>query len=497
MAIFSIGSASLILIVEMKKPITFIWGACIITNHALSYRKQKGVDLAAVFLRNLKILELSSRYTQLKTVSMPLTGITVFIVFTMLFYLSGCATLQKTETVITSIDKFPVFMVPDGPNIDPASDDYSVPDVDVLALNEDMKMVLDKSIRGIRNSRIRLMSLVDVINQNVDFGTKDDRYGTRTAAETFEAGIGSCLSFSNLFVSMARYAGFKSRFEEIPTPPTWDKDGEVLLVTRHIGVTVDVDEPMPYVVNVRDESGRSDKLMIEIIDKRQYIFAPLLPLALQYTLNSISTRSISDNSAFAQYYNNIGAQYLSNGNGLDAFRYFVKAIKLDPERSFIWSNLGVVYSRNNQPDAAEKALLQALSITQAKDGLTAMTIMSNLARLYKGTGKMDEAGIYEEKVRSYRNMNPYYHYSMGEIALNEGRYQQSIEEFNEAIKRKSDDHQFYFALAIACFQLSEIEKAEKNINKAISYAADKDIEDYYRQVWKELIKDISIKSGRF
>jgi tetratricopeptide (TPR) repeat protein len=436
-------------------------------------------------MNDIKILELSSRYTQLKTVSMPLTGITVFIVFTMLFYLSGCATLQIPETVITSIDQFPAFIVSGGPNIDPASDDYAVPDTDVLALSEDIKRLLDESVKSIKNNRQRLNALVQVINQNIRFDTSGDEYGTKTAIETFEAGSGNCLSFSNLFVSMARYVGLNSGFEEIPTPPNWIKDEEVLLFTRHIGATVDLYEPAQYMVNIVREHG-SEKIVVEVRDKRQYLFAPLLPLSQQYTLNSISTRSISDNRAFAQYYNNIGSQYLSEGSSRDAFRYFVKSIKVDPKLSFVWSNLGVVYSRNNQPDAAEKAFLQALSITQAKDGLTAMTTMSNLARLYKGTGKMDEAGIYEEKVRSYRNMNPYYHYSMGEIALNEGRYQQSIEEFNEAIKRKSDDHQFYFALAIAYFQLSEMEKAGQNMDKAISHAKDRRIEEYYRQIWNKL-----------
>jgi len=447
-------------------------------------------------IRNINIFRSKIRTECLKTAFTGIISIAIFVVFTLLFSLAGCATVQSPKPVITPIDNFPVFIVADGTNIDPASDEYSVPDVDILALSEDIKMVLDKSVKIIKNDRLRMMALADVVNENVQFDTNDDRYGTRTATETYEAGVGNCLSFSNLFVSMSRYVGFKSGFEEIPTSPTWIKDGEVLLFTRHIGVTVDINEPEQYLVNVVDEFGKRDKLMVEITNKRQYIFAPLLPLYLQYTLNSISTKSISDNSAFAQYYNNVGSQYLSEGNNPDAFRYFVKSIKVNPELSFIWSNLGVLYSRNNQTEAAEKAFLQALSINQDKDGLTAMTIMSNLARLYKRQGKIDEAGIYEEKVRSYRNMNPYYHYSMGEIALNEGRYQQSVDEFNEAIKRKSDDHQFYFALALAYFKLGETEKIEKNMNKAISLSPDKQIKEYYSQIRKELSQDDSIETGR-
>jgi tetratricopeptide (TPR) repeat protein len=410
-----------------------------------------------------------------------------FLAFGLLLFVPGCVTMQDKRPVIIPVDQFPAFIAAQGQDAEPASEEYAVPDIDILALSEEIKAMLDESIVKIVNPEQRLQALVDLIAENVKLDAAEDKYGTKTATETFEEGSGNCLSFSNMFVSMARYSGLDSGFQEIPAPPNWVKDGEVLLFTRHIGAMVDVFEPGQVVVNI-EGSFAGDRIVVETRDQTQYLFAPLLPLSVRYP-RVPSTRSMTDKRAFAFFYNNIGSQYLTEGKTLDAFRYSVKALKLDPEVSFIWSNLAVAYGRNNQEEAAEKAFLQALSINQGKDKLTAMSIMSNLARYYTMRGSIEEAAVYQKKVRSYRNMNPYYHYSMGEIAFYEESYEHSIGHYNEAIKRKSDEPQFHYALALAYFRLGKIEKAEESIEKAISYSRDRRIEGYYRKVWAQLSED--------
>ncbi len=408
----------------------------------------------------------------------------LFPIFGLLLLVSGCMTMQEKRPVIVPVEQFPAFIVPQGKDAEPASDVYGVPDMDILALSEEIKAMLDESVVKKRNPRQRLQALMALIAENVEVTTSYDKYGAKTATETFEEGSGNCLSFSNMFVSMARYCGLDTVFQQIPTPPNWVKDGEVLLFTRHIGAMVDIYEPGQVVINIENSFG-DGKIVVEARDQTQYLFAPLLPLSVRYS-GVPSTRAIADRTAFALFYNNIGSQYLSEGSTLDAFRYFVKALKLDPEVSFIWSNLAVAYGRNNQEEAAEKAFLQSLAVNQDKDELTAMSIMSNLGRHYTRQGKIEQAALYEEKVRSYRDMNPYYHYSMGEIAFYEESYEHSIGHYNEAIKRKSDEAQFHYAMALAYLKLGKIGEAEKSMQKAISYSKDRRIEEYYSQVWAEL-----------
>ena len=401
-----------------------------------------------------------------------------------LLYLSGCATSPISDPYHISIDQFPEFMNQDGSRINPASIDSSIPDVDVLSLNEEIKAILDGSVAGIKNSGQRLKALVDIISKKVKYNTQDDRFGTKTAIETYESGTGNCLSFVNLFISMARYVKLDSGYQDIRTPPNWIKNGEALFVTRHIGAYVNYEIPVQgsYVL---DLSGNKSIVVMDI--KKSVFIAPSLD-AEGPEVGSYSTGPIPDRMAFAQYYNNIASQYLAAGDVAGAYRYFIKAIKTDPNLSFIWSNLGVAYLRNNQDDAAEKAYLHAFLINKGKDEISEMTIMSNMARLYSKTGEKERAVFYEKEVASFRDKNPYYNFFKGKAAFSDGFYEESVRQFKEAIRKKDDEHLFHYALGLSYIKLEDYSDAERSLKKAISYTGDEIIKDFYKQVLDNLLK---------
>ena len=433
---------------------------------------------------NKKISEFKSG--RLFMISRPMIRMFLFIFITIIpLCLSACATMVPNRSEVIPIDQFPDFIVSDGPDIAIASGIHDIPDADILGLPDDMKLILDESVSKIKNQKKRMAALLEVAMENVRLDISEDAYGAKTASETFETGTANCLSFSNLIVAMARYVGLNAGFEEIPTPPNWVKNGEVLFFTRHIGVRIEVPGPVvfdPGIITI----GGEERYIRWYDNKIKYLFVPFLQGSSSYMFNLLSSRSISDNRAFSQYYNNIGSLHLAEGNSSEAFRYFVKAIKVDPELSFLWSNLGSVYSRNNQADAAERVFLNALAINRDRDKLSSMTIMGNLARLYTSQGRKEEAAIYEEKVSSFRNRNPYYHYSLGETAFYNAQYEESIKHFEMAIDRKADESQFHYALARAYQQLGNIEKADKSMDRAISYARDKEVKNYYSQIRKNL-----------
>jgi Flp pilus assembly protein TadD len=431
------------------------------------------------------ISQFKNRHTSIGT---PFLGRIVFLIIFIAsaqLYLPACVTMTHNSSAVIPIDQFPDLVVSEGQDISPASGVNAVPDVNILEITDKMKRLLDESVAKVKNKKKRLDALVEFALKNVQLDISKDTYGTKTAAETFETGTGNCLSFSNLLVAMARYVGLDAEFEEVPTPPNWIKNGEVLFFTRHIGVTVEVPGPVSIdstILYIREGERFSRWTNSRI----EYLFVPFFYGAPSYNLDHITTRSIPDNRAFSQYYNNIGSLHLAEGNNSEAFRYFVKAIEVDPELSYLWSNLGTVYSRNNQPDAAERVFLNALAINRGRDKLSSMTIMGNLSRLYTKQGRIEEATIYEKKVSSYRDRNPYYHYSLGETAFYDAQYEESIKHFKTAINRKVDEPQFHFALALAYQRLGDIEKADKSMDKAISYTLNKEVKSYYSQIWKSI-----------
>jgi len=360
--------------------------------------------------------------------------------------------------------------------------------VDILALNDEIRSMLDESVAGIKDPWKRLNTLADIISKRVRYDTMDDKFGTRTAIETFESGKGNCLSFINLFVAMARHVGLHSGYQDVRTPPNWVRNREILFVTRHIGAYVEINSYAERAYRIDFINGNKSIIMWD--NKDRYLIAPSLDAGGLYVEPS-STRSIGDHQALAQYYNNIASKYLAEENATEAYRYFIRAIKTDPELGFAWSNLGIVYSWNNQYDAAEKAYLQGLSINRGRDDTLEMTILSNMARLYSKTGRKEDAAYYEKIVASFRDKNPYYHFSLGRIAFESGFNEEAVKEFREAIRKKDDEHLFHYALAVTYIEMKDFKNAEKSLKKARSCTWDREQKDYYENMLKNLQKSVA------
>ncbi|MBN1627014.1 MAG: tetratricopeptide repeat protein [Deltaproteobacteria bacterium] len=439
------------------------------------------------WLKNIEFTKAPSSSPHALTALMVLLRL-ISIAAIVFFTASACATYPYPKTHIVPIEKFPEFAAPDGSLIGPASADASIPDVDILALNDEIRSILDESVAGIKNPWKRLNMLGDLISKRVKYDTMDDKFGTRTAIETFESGKGNCLSFVNLFVATARYVGLHSGYQDVRTPPNWIRNREGLFVTRHIGAFIEIESHSERAYRIDFIDGNKGIIMWD--NKARYLVAPSLDAGTDYVGPS-STRSITDNKAFAQYYNNIASEYLVEEKTTKAYRYFIKAIKTDPELGFAWSNLGIVYSWNNQYDAAEKAYLQGLSINRGRDDTLEMTILNNMARLYLKTERKEEAAYYEKIVASFREKNPYYHFSLGRIAFDSGLKEEAIKEFREAIRRKDDEHLFHYALAVTYIELKDFKNAEKSLKKASSRAWDREQKDYYEHALENLQKTVA------
>lgn len=411
--------------------------------------------------------------------------IRLFVLTVCSFLLFGCANAPKYHIEAVPVDQFQPYAGPEGQLIFPQSVDANIPNVDILALSDDIRTLLDESIAPIRNRRKRLEALVEVLLDEVRYDAENDRYGTRTAQETYDAGTANCLSFSNLFVAMARYVGLSAQFYEVPTPPTWIRTEEAIFNTRHIGALVDIYDLPLNVIHLNSNGPTS--FIVRNTAYYQYYFSPSNLDVFGDEINLRFGTPIPDHRAYAQYYNNIASQYLGQKNLSDAFRYFVKAIKVDPKLSYAWSNLGVVYSRNNQLEAAEAAFLHGMNIVQRRDDVTPLNIMNNMVKLYERSGNKEKAEFYLKEVRSYRERNPYYLYSITRASYHDASYEESIKYFKAAIRRKDDDHLFYYGLALAYFKLGDVEGAEKNIDKAKHYTWDEEKKAYYERVRDMLV----------
>ena len=125
----------------------------------------------------------------------------------------------------------------------------------------------------------------------------------------------------------------------------------------------------------------------------------------------------------------------------------------------------MLYRRNNHLDHAEVAYLQALEIDPGE-----ATTLENLGYLYSITQRQEKANIINQKLLRKRKKNPYYYYTLGEIAYEKELWDDAIKQFRAAIALDGRRHQFYFSLAKVYYNKGDLKQSEANLKLAKRYS---------------------------
>lgn len=317
---------------------------------------------------------------------------------------------------------------------------------DVLAMSAEMQEFLRANVHTKATIGVKLRELIDAIINDGTFGLEFDG-ATRTAAETFELRRGNCLSFSNMFVAMAREIGLSASYQEVDIPPDWTFQNDVFLLNRHVNVFLDMGPLDDHVVDFNIDDFKS----------------------------SYTSRTISDARARAHYFNNMGVESMQAGDTKSALGYYRKAIE-ENDRQFspAWSNLGTLYLRNGHADYAEAAYLHALRVDSGD-----LVAMSNLARFYEHRGDNDKSALYRKQVMDHRRENPYYRYQRARDAFAVGDYDTAINHLKYAIRKKDNEDQFYHLLGLCYMQKGNRRAAQRSMAKAQDVAATAELKRRY------------------
>jgi Flp pilus assembly protein TadD len=301
-----------------------------------------------------------------------------------------------------------------------------------------MREFLDVFVDQKANQYYKLNQLSYAIINDATFGLEYDE-STRTAADTFAARRGNCLSFSNMYVAMARHVGLNARFQEVDIPADWTYRNDAFVLNRHVNVVVSGGSAGRHVIDFNLDDFKS----------------------------SYDQVAISDSRAIAHFYNNLGVERLQEGELERAFAYFRRAlVKAENRFAPAWTNLGILYLRSDKGEYAEAAFHQAL---RSKPG--DLVAMSNLVTYYEGVGDEGQADAYRKKVFYHRKRNPYYRFMVAREALLEGDFESAQKNLNYAIRKRPKEDQFYFLLGMIHLQQGNAEAARKWFDKAEKLAA--------------------------
>ncbi len=318
----------------------------------------------------------------------------------------------------------------------------ALPEVDILDVSPEMQVFLDDHVRGRRNDDEKLRLLVFAVMGEGTFDLIYDE-STRTAHETFDDRRGNCLSFTNMFIAMARYLQLDAEYQEVRVPPDWSLSGQTLLLSRHVNV------------------------MVRIGDARTVIDFNMPGLDIDY-----ARRTISDQRARAHYFNNLGVEHMLEDRSGLALAHYRQALKEDGGFAPAWVNLGILHRREGYPAHAEAAYLLALQ--SEPDNRVAM---SNLANLYDEQGLVALAARYRQEVESHRMRNPYYRYMLANEAFANGDYGAAIEHLEFALRTRTEDPRFYSLMSMSYLMIGDRRQSMKWMRKAEEAA----IEDSERE----------------
>ncbi len=261
---------------------------------------------------------------------------------------------------------------------------------------------------------------------------------TLTSVEAFAQKKGNCLAFANMLVAMARSQGLHAWYQEVEIPPQWSSFNSTVLVSLHVNVVL---------------RGRHDEWVVDILGEN--------------VSASRKIRRISDKEALAQQYNNLGAEALIDENLGKAYAYYSKAIETAPDLPYLWSNIGVVYSRNGQAEDARRAYLHALTIDPGNANAA-----NNLYMIYEKEGNLAAAERLQKKVERHRRKNPYYLYFLSSQAAEQGKYEESVAMLEKAIRMNENEYRFYYELARLQVIQGDLEDAQANLHRALELAPD-------------------------
>jgi len=296
-----------------------------------------------------------------------------------------------------------------------------------------MRVFIDVHVDRKGSDALKLHQLVTAIMDPRTFGVTYDET-TRTASETFRTRRGNCLSFSNMFVAMAREVGLNVQFQEVDVPPDWTQDSDAFVLNRHVDVFVNLGADGTRVVDFNIGDFKANYEM----------------------------RTISDAMALAHFYNNVGVERMLSGDTGSALACFRTAIA-NADRGFspAWTNLGTLYLRNGHPAHAEAVYLQALDVNDSD-----LVAMSDLARLYERQGDLERAAAYRKRVARHRWLNPYYRFELARRAYAAKHYDEAISHLKYATRERPKEDRFCHLLSLCYLAKGDVRAARRWLSKA-------------------------------
>lgn len=302
-------------------------------------------------------------------------------------------------------------------------------------IGETLRQVVQQELRISPDEERRAEQVQEFI-----FGRLDliyDLSPTRNAAETYRDRRGNCLSFTNLFVGIARELRLNPFYVEVTDYSRWNYRNGLVVSQGHIVAGMRVDGKL-----------------------RTYDFLPYRPKSYK------EFNPIDDFVAAAHYYNNLGAEALMAGDDATALELITIATQIAPDFTKAINNRGVCLARLGRFEEALATYRHGLELEPEN-----VALLTNMVRAHQELGNLEEAERLIEKIDSEEQTNPYFFIYQADLALSQGRTDRALEMMKSALLRDTELPEVHLGLTRVYLALGEIEKAKHHLARALKLDA--------------------------
>lgn len=299
-------------------------------------------------------------------------------------------------------------------------------------LSDEMRGWLELRVRRYGSAFETLQELLRELQRPGDLRLVYDPSFTGTAEEVFSTGRFNCLSYTHLFVAMARELGIEAYYLSVDDLETYRRDRDLVVRSGHVTAAY--------------SDGPNQRVL-------EFTVGP--DVDYRYT------RQIPDLTAIALYYSNRGAEQLRATELAEAREWLEIAVRLEPELADAWTNLGVARRRLGDLDGAEIAYQEA--IRADPDSFTGYL---NLTTLYKMRGERQAASKMLRLLDRRKNRNPYVYLILGDESLEEGRLEDARRFYKKALGYSDEPAEALAALGLRALAAGELESARDWLARA-------------------------------
>jgi hypothetical protein len=189
---------------------------------------------------------------------------------------------------------------------------------DLFSLSPAMRAYLRSApFASLLRSRGAAEGLVDALYRKGALQIRYDATSTRTAAQTFDARAGNCLSLVVMTAAFARELGLQVRLQSVGVDDSWSRANGLYLVSTHINLAIG---PPP-----KERLGMASSAPMLVVD-----FVP------QQDAGKFDTLPLDDEDVAAMFLNNRAAEALVAGRIDDAYWWARAAIPAHSRPTTRW-----------------------------------------------------------------------------------------------------------------------------------------------------------------